>query len=149
VDERGLVLGLEGPLGAGKTVFVKGLAQGLGIDPRTVASPTFVIASEYVAAGGMRLAHVDLYRLESAAELEGAGFLDLLGPGAVVVVEWADRFPEALPLGRLGLRLERPSGGVSPTQRVLHAKASGEVAEQVLARWRGALADPPDAEREA
>ena len=97
VGPEGLLIALIGPLGAGKTVFAKGLAEGLGIDPAVVASPTFVIASEYPVPDGRRLAHIDLYRVESAAELEAAGFLDWLEPGVLVAVEWADRLPEALP----------------------------------------------------
>jgi tRNA threonylcarbamoyladenosine biosynthesis protein TsaE len=139
---------LAGPLGAGKTVFVKGLAEGLGIDPARVASPSFVIASEYEAPSGMRLAHVDLYRVESAAELETAGFLDLLEPGALVAVEWADRFPEALPDDRLELRLERPLGGSADARRVLHAQSLGVVAAAVLARWGEALGDLPELDPE-
>lgn len=134
------MIALVGPLGAGKTAFVKGLAAGLGIDPARVASPTFVVASEY-PAGARPLAHVDLYRLESEAELEAAGFLDLLEPGAVVAVEWADRFPEALPSDRLALRIERPADAPDPALRVLHATASGPASEAVLECWCGALAE--------
>jgi tRNA threonylcarbamoyladenosine biosynthesis protein TsaE len=148
LDPRGLVVGLAGPLGAGKTVFVKGLAEGLGIDPARVASPTFVIASEYPARGGRRLAHVDLYRVESPGELEAAGFLDLLEPGTLVAVEWADRFPEALPAQRLELRIERPDAAAAPSRRVLHAWASGEVAEAVLERWRRAVGALPELDLE-
>jgi tRNA threonylcarbamoyladenosine biosynthesis protein TsaE len=135
---RGLVVALVGPLGAGKTAFVKGLAEGLGLDPAAVASPTFVLASEYPEASGLRLAHVDLYRVESEAELEAAGFLDLLAPGVLLAVEWADRFPDALPRDRLEVRLARPATGEG-TQRELSAVALGPVAAQVLARWTAAL----------
>ena len=140
LGEAGLVIALTGPLGAGKTAFVKGLAAGLGLDPARVASPTFVIASEY-SVSGRRLAHVDLYRVESEAELEAAGFLDLLEPGAVVAVEWAERFPEALPPDRIELRIERPAGPTDPSLRVLHATGSGPASEAVLDRWRVALSE--------
>ncbi len=139
VGPEGLLIALIGPLGAGKTVFAKGLAEGLGLDPAVVASPTFVIASEYTAPDGRRLAHIDLYRVESAAELEAAGFLDWLEPGALVVVEWADRLPEALPADRLELRLSRPDAEASAESRTLHAKALGAQAEAVLARWSASL----------
>jgi tRNA threonylcarbamoyladenosine biosynthesis protein TsaE len=148
LDERGLLVALAGPLGAGKTVFVKGLAEGLGIDPARVASPSFVIASEYEAPSGARLAHLDLYRVESAGELEAAGFLDLLEPGALVAVEWADRFPEALPADRLELRLERPVGETAGAQRVLSAEGLGAVAAEVLDRWREAIGGLPDLDPE-
>ena len=136
LDERGLVIALTGPLGAGKTAFVKGLAAGLGLDPGIVASPTFVIACEYDTPDGRRLGHVDLYRVKDREELEAAGFLDLLEPGAVVAVEWADRLPEALPADHLAIRIGRPEGAGSAEHRTLDALASGDVAEAVLERWQ-------------
>jgi tRNA threonylcarbamoyladenosine biosynthesis protein TsaE len=126
-----LVLGLVGPLGAGKTEWVKGLAEGLGVDPKLVASPTFVIASEY--PGRRWLAHVDLYRIESEAELEAAGFVDLLGPGRVVAVEWADRFPAALPADRIEVRITRPAE--APDEREIELRAAGSAAARALAEW--------------
>jgi len=140
VDARGLVVSLVGPLGAGKTVFVKGLAEGLGIDPAVVTSPTFVIASEYPMRPGRRLAHVDLYRVESREDLELAGFADLIEPGAVVAVEWADRFPEALPPDRLEISIRRPDFERDPARRVLDALCYGAVSEAALTNWRAALA---------
>ncbi len=140
IDERGLVLGLVGELGTGKTVFVKGLADGLGVDPELVGSPTFTIVHEYpvAGAGDRRMAHVDLYRLESQAELEAVGFLDLLTDGAVVAIEWADRLPAALPAERLELRLTR---GEEPEVRGFEVFAPGPDSARVLARWRARLAD--------
>lgn len=134
--ERDVVLGLVGPLGAGKTLFVKGLAEGLGIDPGQVASPTFVIASEYPLASGRRLVHVDCYRIGSAAELEAAGWLDWLAPGSVLAVEWPDRLPGLLPPEHLLVELAREGGD---SQRRLNAIASGPGAEDLLARWREAI----------
>jgi tRNA threonylcarbamoyladenosine biosynthesis protein TsaE len=144
LGDGGLVIALTGPLGAGKSVFARGLAEGLGVDPARVASPTFTIASEYETRDARRFAHVDLYRIGSESELEDAGFLDLLTPGAVVVVEWSDRLPGALPSGRLEIRIERPAGEGAPTHRVLNAVAFGEAAVAVLARWRDAEADRAD-----
>ena len=131
---RGLAIALSGPLGAGKTAFVQGLAAGLGLARAPVASPTFVLASEYGAPGGPRLAHVDLYRVESEAELDAAGFRDLLAPDRVVAIEWADRFPEALPADRLEVRIRRASGRPG-THREILAVALGPAAERVRARW--------------
>jgi tRNA threonylcarbamoyladenosine biosynthesis protein TsaE len=142
IGPEGVVIALVGPLGAGKTAFVKGLAEGLGIDPARVASPTFTIASEYPLPDGTRLAHVDVYRLASPAELEAAGFLDLLADARVVAVEWADRLPGALPAEHLEIRIERPNdagGDAAGAARVLHATATGEGPRAVLARWRAAL----------
>ena len=112
IGAGGLAIALVGPLGAGKTVFVKGLAEGLGVDPRIVSSPTFVIAQQYVVPEGPEvLHHIDLYRLESEDELESIGFFDMLVPGAVLAAEWADRFPGALGRELLTIELEGPSMG--------------------------------------
>jgi tRNA threonylcarbamoyladenosine biosynthesis protein TsaE len=126
----GFVIGLSGPLGAGKTEWVKGLAAGLGIEPDGVASPTFVIASEY--AGRRPLVHADLYRLESEGELEATGFLDWLAPGQVVAIEWADRFPRALPADHIEVRLTRDPA--TPDARCIEVHASGPLAARVLQR---------------
>jgi tRNA threonylcarbamoyladenosine biosynthesis protein TsaE len=146
---RGLAVALVGSLGAGKTAFAKGLGAGLGLDPEQIASPTFVIASEYpparglrfARARGLRFAHVDLYRVASEAELEAAGFRDLLVPGVLLAVEWAERFPAALPPDRLEVRIE-PRGGGPSTHREISAVALGPVAARALARWGAALARP-------
>ena len=132
----GTVIHLVGELGAGKTHFVKGLAAGLGIEPDQVSSPTFVIVSQY-RAGGRMLAHVDLYRLQSAEDLDDVGFLDLLEPGAVVAVEWADRFPEALPRDRLELRVERNEAVEG--SRSFTASATGEGSRRLESAWRNRL----------
>lgn len=135
---EGLLVVLSGPLGAGKTLFAKGLAQGLGVAPEAVTSPTFAICSEYELADGRRMAHLDGYRLENAAELEDAGFLDLLVPGTILLIEWGERFRDALPADRLEIEIARP--GETPTQRRLEAIASGEAATRALARWAAELA---------
>lgn len=129
-------MALVGPLGAGKTAFVQGLATGLGLDARAVASPSFVIASEYPLSEGRRLAHVDLYRVGDEDELELAGFADLARRGTVLAVEWADRVPEALPADRLELRLEY-AGSLA---RRLEARARGDSSQALLVRWCDALA---------
>lgn len=127
----GFVIGLTGPLGAGKTEWVKGLAAGLGIEPDGVASPTFVIASEY--AGRRPLVHADFYRLESEGELEAAGFLDWLAPGQIVAIEWADRFPRALPADHIEVRLVRDTA--TPDARGIEVRAGGPLAARVLQRF--------------
>jgi len=90
----GELVGLEGELGAGKTCFVRGLARGLEVDPDQVASPTFVIATEY-RGGRLPLHHVDLYRLEPP--LRDTLFLrEVLYGAGVAAVEWFDRLlPDA------------------------------------------------------
>ena len=89
----GDVVLIHGTLGAGKTVFVRGMAEGLGCDPGAVTSPTFTIVQEY--RGGLRLQHVDLYRL-SPLEVEDLG-LDELSEDAVLAVEWPDRWRDPPP----------------------------------------------------
>ncbi len=92
----GEVVELCGPLGAGKTQFAKGLALGLGVDPgEPVVSPTFVLVREY--PGRVTFYHCDAYRLGSLEELVELGLEEVLaGGGAVVAIEWADRFPRVL-----------------------------------------------------
>jgi tRNA threonylcarbamoyladenosine biosynthesis protein TsaE len=90
----GDVLLLAGNLGAGKTAFVRGLAQGLGIDEDEVSSPTFTLVHEY-RGGRLTLYHVDLYRLDRAAT-DDLG-LDELGVGdGVLAIEWPDRLSHSL-----------------------------------------------------
>jgi tRNA threonylcarbamoyladenosine biosynthesis protein TsaE len=87
----GEILLLDGPLGAGKTVFVKGLASALGVDPEEVTSPSFTLVNPYVAR--LRLFHLDLYRLvEGVAAAHAVDLEELLtDERAVVIIEWAGR----------------------------------------------------------
>jgi tRNA threonylcarbamoyladenosine biosynthesis protein TsaE len=87
--KHGFVFALTGELGAGKTQLVKGLARGLGITAR-VHSPTFTLVNEY-AGGRLRLFHLDLYRLESRAQILSAGLEEFLQPDGVAVIEWAEK----------------------------------------------------------
>jgi tRNA threonylcarbamoyladenosine biosynthesis protein TsaE len=97
--EPGDVIGLVGELGSGKTVFVQGLARGLGVR-ESVHSPTFILANEY-RSGSLPLYHVDAYRVRSAGEALGFGLEDYLNSSGVTVIEWADRIREALPAEHL------------------------------------------------
>lgn len=146
IGARGLAIGLIGPLGAGKTVFVKGLASGLGVDAALVSSPTFVIAQQYFVPEGPErpdgpeaLHHLDLYRLGSEAELEGIGFLDWLGFGQVLAVEWLDRFPGVLGEERLEIEL-LPTVSADAGGRRLRASAWGDEPTRVLRDWADRLA---------
>ena len=91
----GSVLLLSGDLGAGKTAFVRGLAEGLGIDHDEVTSPTFTIVHEY-RGGRLPLVHVDLYRLDRA-DLDEIGLDQDLAATGIVAVEWAERMARDIP----------------------------------------------------
>ena len=86
----GSVVLLSGDLGAGKTAFVRGLAEGLGIDPAEVSSPTFTLVQEY-RSGRLLLRHVDLYRL-APVHVDDLGLDEMVDEGGVVAVEWPDRW---------------------------------------------------------
>jgi tRNA threonylcarbamoyladenosine biosynthesis protein TsaE len=130
------VVSLVGLLGAGKTEFAKGLAEGLGLPEGRVVSPTFAIAQELAlpARPGRpgRLVHADCFRLETRAELEAAGLTDWLAPGCVLVAEWGDRFEAALGSDRLEVRILELADG----SREISGRALGPGALRTLARWR-------------
>ena len=92
----GLTVGLVGPLGAGKTQLVKGIAAGAGVaDDKLVTSPTFSLVQEY--EGRLCVYHLDTYRLATEADLLALGFEEMLTRGGLVIVEWADRFCGVMP----------------------------------------------------
>ena len=106
LDGESVVL-LYGDLGAGKTAFVRGLAEGLGVSPADVTSPTFTLIQEY-RGGRVPLLHVDLYRLDDRREVDDLG-LDELGTGAVLAIEWADKLPGRWP-GAISVRITTGDG---------------------------------------
>jgi tRNA threonylcarbamoyladenosine biosynthesis protein TsaE len=117
----GTTVALSGPLGAGKTVLAKGIADGLGVTS-VVNSPTFVLMNEH--PGRLRLFHVDAYRLDDPEEALAAGLLDERETAGVTVIEWADRLDGWLPPDRLDLHLEPDAA--APDRRTLRWSAHGE-----------------------
>ena len=91
----GSVIAMFGGMGMGKTAFTRGLAEGLGIDPKNVSSPTFAIVHEYI--GKRTLYHFDMYRIESWDDLYSTGFFDYLDSSGVIAVEWSENIENALP----------------------------------------------------
>jgi tRNA threonylcarbamoyladenosine biosynthesis protein TsaE len=109
----GDVVLLTGDLGAGKTAFVRGLAEGLGIDADEVTSPTFTLIQEY-SGGRLPLYHVDLYRLKPI-EVDDLGLDELTSEGGVTAIEWPDRLPSPFQ-GAIQVRIEH---GLD-NQRTIH-----------------------------
>ena len=101
------VIGLVGPLGAGKTRLVRSVAGALGVDPGAVSSPTFVLIHEY--EGRLPVYHFDAYRLGGPAPFEALGVLDYWEAGGVCLVEWADLVAPLLPTGTWWVVIE-PTG---------------------------------------
>ena len=113
-----LTIVLIGELGAGKTTLAKGLAAGFGAArPEEVSSPTFPLIHEY--GDPVTVYHVDLYRLETAGQVEGLGLDDIFARPAAVLLEWAERFPAVLPKSRIEIRITPvQSGQDAETRRI-------------------------------
>jgi tRNA threonylcarbamoyladenosine biosynthesis protein TsaE len=135
--QPGDVIGLVGPLGAGKTRLARAIAEALGADPMAISSPTFVLIHEY--EGRMPIYHFDAYRLKDLSAFEELGAADYWGGGGVCLVEWADRVRALLPTETWMITLT-PAG---PTSRSvsLELPPSGQgcaarLAECLAARQR-------------
>jgi tRNA threonylcarbamoyladenosine biosynthesis protein TsaE len=118
----GDVLLLYGDLGAGKTAFVRGLAEGLGVAREEVSSPTFTLIQEY-RGGRLPLFHVDLYRIEDPREFDELG-LDEIAEDGVLAIEWADRYPSPPPAT---FRVEIAHAGQSERRIEITARPKSEV----------------------
>ncbi len=113
-----MVICLNGELGSGKTLFVKGFAQALGIEDN-ITSPTFNIVKEYLN-GEMPLYHMDVYRIEDAAS--GIGLDEYFEKSGVTIIEWADMIPDMLPSERLDMEFRV----IDENSRVLYFKPYGK-----------------------
>jgi len=127
----GETIALYGPLGAGKTALVRGIAEGLGASPTAVTSPTFVVIHEY-DQGRLPLAHVDLYRIRSPRELESTGLIEYFSGQTVTAIEWADKGLAALPSDRIEIVL----GHRAARSRTIQLSATGPKSGEVLALAR-------------
>ena len=129
--QLGDVVCLSGDLGAGKTTLTTGLARGWGaLDP--VTSPTFVIVNQYRRADGLRLHHLDCYRLASGAEALALGFEDLLDADGLLLIEGPERIAEVLPAEHLSVTLR----WIDDSKRNLRMEARGARYENLLQDFR-------------
>lgn len=126
----GETLALFGPLGAGKTALVRGIAAGLGAPATAVSSPTFVLIHEY--RGRLPLAHIDLYRLTTPRQIESIGLLEYLAGPTVAAIEWADKGQAILPSDRLEIVLHHDAVG----SRTIQLAATGATSRRLLERTR-------------
>ena len=110
------MIALFGGLGMGKTAFVRGLAEGLGMDPNEISSPTFAIVHEHEGKNGQMLYHFDMYRVESWDDLYATGFFDFYETGGILAVEWSENIENALPEHTIRVTIAR---GESDTQRII------------------------------
>lgn len=130
--DRGAIVGLIGPLGAGKTALVRGIARACGVDERDVHSPTFLTAAEY--EGRLRVAHIDLYR-HGDDPPDPEWLAELLDGDGVAVVEWYEQMPERDQLDAVVVEIEPGEGDCD---RRLRLAASGARAASVLEALRSA-----------
>ena len=121
----GACLALHGDLGAGKTQFVRGLVRGLGGNPRTVSSPTFVLLNVY-DSGRLKVFHLDAYRVHGPDDFESIGFGELLEQRGVVVVEWAQRVATLLPSDVIRVRIAT----IDETTREIEVERSAKTDEE-------------------
>jgi tRNA threonylcarbamoyladenosine biosynthesis protein TsaE len=135
----GDIVGLAGPLGAGKTVLTRGIARGTGVPAGApVSSPSFTILNIYEGKD-LEVCHLDLYRIASPEELDGLGLSDLLARPAALVVEWYDRFPAALPADVLRMEISE----TGPTSRLFTLTAQGPDSAELKDRILDAVTGAP------
>jgi tRNA threonylcarbamoyladenosine biosynthesis protein TsaE len=125
--EKGMVVALNGELGAGKTTLVKAIAAELGIPREDVRSPSYTLINEY--EGRLPVYHFDLYRLIDSSELYDLGYDEYLEGEGISIVEWADAIPDALPEEYLSIKIEI----VSDDEREFTVTVAGKRYETLLA----------------
>jgi tRNA threonylcarbamoyladenosine biosynthesis protein TsaE len=141
VAREGLLIGLAGRLGAGKTLFVRGLAEGLDIDdPRSVASPTYVLIHEYHAR--LPIYHFDSYRLSNESAFAELGIEEYFDGDGVSVVEWSDRVASVLPADRIDVRIDDMINGES--YRQIEATLQGRRWTDLVLAWYQATMSASD-----
>lgn len=123
----GDLVALEGPLGAGKTTFIRGLARGLDVPEGEISSPTFVYVHEHL--GRVRFIHADLYRTEHPGDIDDLEIFEYMNAECVVALEWADKAPDALPEGILWICF---SEGDSESDRRIAVSADGNRHRETL-----------------
>ena len=129
----GVVIGLVGALGAGKTRLVRAIAEALGVDPAAISSPTFVLIHEY--EGRLPIYHFDSYRLENPQAFEDLGVADYWGGDGVCLVEWADRVRGLLPDYSWIITIEL-TGPASRAARIEMPALAAQVIEQLAERLK-------------
>jgi tRNA threonylcarbamoyladenosine biosynthesis protein TsaE len=137
VLEPGVVLLLVGGLGAGKTAFVQGVAEGLGVEGR-VTSPTFTMVASYPTSAGRgigTLLHADLYRVGSGAEADDLAIAELVEDGAVACVEWGDVAPEVVGKHRVQVRLVLGAGEDDRTIEIAEGVLDDDALRRALSAW--------------
>lgn len=131
--KSGDVLCLQGDLGAGKTTFTQGLAQGWGsLD--TVSSPTFILVNVYRRADGAQLFHMDAYRLETIPEAEELDLDSMVAEGALII-EWPERLGDLIPVEHLQIQLNH----ISEEHRQMNFHAHGKRYDELLESIRHAM----------
>ncbi len=129
---KNCVISLNGDMGAGKTTLIKGIAKSIGLNPDDILSPYFNIVFEYSKDSEVLMYHFDFMRLNDVSELYELNIPEILDSESLVVMEWADKFPEILPSKAITIHID----DTSPYQRVIHINSENET---LIEQLKGAL----------